>query len=251
MPNSINVPTPPMPAGDAENKIRQLHSYLFRLSEQLALILNSMESGSAQAPVSTAGGDIYAVREQLKQLIVNTTATLRQEMAGITSNLMDAMDTLDDALRQEISKQIGAVNTAIDDLENALTKQVEDLTKALGETQTSVEGLQTSVDGISLTALGVRSGTAMCTNALAGGQHEDISVSFDELPAVPVVVASLIGTGADGEYGGNVSCQVLTNSITKNSFLVRVACSTGQTTAYSYGVSWIAIAEGEQDGNTD
>lgn len=233
MPNSINVPTPPMFSGDAENKIRQVHTYLYRLSEQLALILNSIDAGGSAQVVSagaasSSSGDIYAIRDQLKQLIVNTTATLRQEMATINANLLDAIDAsvdlLDGQLRKEIEDQAASITERIDELEAALTE---------------------SIEAISASVPIVRRGSAMCTNALAGGQHEDISVSFDALPAAPVVVASLIGTGADGEFGGNVSCQVLTGSITASSFLVRVACSSGQETAYSYGVSWIAVAEGE------
>lgn len=179
MPNSINIPTPPALTGTPDNKMQQLHTYLFRLAEQMALILNSIEAGGSvtagTAAAQSSSADIHGLREQLRQLVVNTTATLRSEIEAIT-----------------------------------------------------------------LPALGIRRGMVACTKALAGGAYEDITVSFDALPSAPVVVAGLIGTGDDGEYGGNVSCRVITGSITNSGFKVRVSSSTGQTTARYYSVAWIA-----------
>ena len=236
MPNSINVPTPPMFSGDAENKIRQVHTYLYRLSEQLALILNSIDAGGSAQVVSagaasSSSGDVYAIRDQLKQLIVNTTATLRQEMATINANLLDAIDAsvdlLDGQLRKEIEDQVAGITGRIDELEAALTE---------------------SIEAISASVPIVRRGSAMCANALAGGQHEDIVVSFETMPAMPTVVVSLIG-GDDGEHGGNISCRVLTGTITENGFIARVSNSSGQEAAHNYGIAWMAVAEGGQDGD--
>ena len=173
MPNSINVPTPPMFSGDAENKIRQVHTYLYRLSEQLALILNGIEAGNGVQVVSTgtassSSSDVYAIRDQLKQLIVNTTAILRQEMAVINANLLDAIDAsaelLDSQLRKEIGDQVESISKRIDELESALTERID-----------AIEA------GMPI----IRRGTAMCSNQLADGQFEDITVTFEALPAVP------------------------------------------------------------------
>lgn len=206
MPNSINIPTPPALTGTDTTKIQQLHTYIFRLAEQLAMILNSIEAGSGgQAALQSTGStDIYAVRNQLKEQLVNTSNAIR--------------------------KEISTLGQEIDDVETGLSKDIEDLESSLGK----------EIDAITLPALGIRRGMASTTNALAGGQFEDITVNFDALPSVPVVVAGLMGSSGDGEHGGSVSCRVLAGSVTVNSFIVRVTSSTGQTTAHNYSVAWIA-----------
>ncbi|MBP3410073.1 MAG: hypothetical protein J6M10_03660 [Clostridia bacterium] len=83
MPNSINIPTPPALSGTPDMRLEQLCSYLFRLSEQIAMVLRDMEAGaSASGVTATQGGagDMSLQREQIKQLIVNTAAQLRSEM---------------------------------------------------------------------------------------------------------------------------------------------------------------------------
>lgn len=210
MPNSINIPTPRVLAGDAEAKIGQMHSYLFQLAEQLALILNSIDAGAgaaAQPAVQSSSADIYGIQSALKQQIVDTAAALRQEM-----------DEGDGALGESISSLSSSVST--------LNQTADDL--------------QDDINAISLTSLGLRRGIATATTAIKGGEYTDIAVSFAALGSVPVVVAGLIGSGDDGAYGGNVNCRVLTGTITTTGFTVRVASGTGQETAQSYSVSWIA-----------
>lgn len=82
MPNSINIPTPPALTGAADNKIGQLHTYLFRFAEQMAMILNSIEAGASPGGtqvVQGGSGDVSLLREQMKQQLVNTAAQLRKE----------------------------------------------------------------------------------------------------------------------------------------------------------------------------
>lgn len=182
MPNSINIPTPPHLMGDPEAKLAQLHSYLFRLSEQLAMILNSIETvGTALAGSAQTGSsarDIYAVREDLRRQIVDTASALRKEA---------------DAMESE---------------------------------------LQAEIEGITLSALGVRRGTTDAVT-LAAGAHSDIAVSFAALADTPIVVAGITGAGESAE------CQVITGSISKSGFTVRITnrASTEQT----YSVAWIAV----------
>lgn len=204
MPNSINIPTPRLFIGDADEKISQMHSYLFQLAEQLVMILNSISTGgTAQtAQAGSTAGDVYSVQTQLKQQIVDTAAALRTEA-----------DEAEEALRTSINA-----------------------------TNQSLSALQESVNAINLASLGVRRGIVTTTGTLAGGQYEDIAVSFDALDSVPVVVAGLVGGGDDAGYGGNVSCRVLAGTITAKGFTVRVTSSTGQDTGYSYSVAWIAVS---------
>lgn len=211
MPNSINIPTPRLFIGDADEKISQMHSYLFQLAEQLAMILNSISTGgTAQtAQAGSTAGDVYSVQTQLKQQIVDTAAALRTEA---------------------------------DEAEEALRTSINATNQSLSATNQSLSALQESVNAINLASLGVRRGIVTTTGTLAGGQYEDIAVSFDALDSVPVVVAGLVGGGDDSGYGGNVSCRVLAGTITAKGFTVRVTSSTGQDTGYSYSVAWIAVS---------
>lgn len=85
MPNGINIPTPPRVFGSTEEKISQLETYLFRLSEQLMMILNSLEAGSSgMTVIASNSGDIYAIREGLRQQITDTAAALRKEIGAIS-----------------------------------------------------------------------------------------------------------------------------------------------------------------------
>ena len=44
MPNGINIPTPPTMTGDTQHQIMQIYNYLFRLAEQLQMILTGLEN---------------------------------------------------------------------------------------------------------------------------------------------------------------------------------------------------------------
>ena len=85
MPNGTNIPTPPMLQGDALSRTSQLHNYLYKLSEQLMMILNSMGTAGGTAQPASSSGDVFAIREDLKRLIVDTTAQLRSEIPMIRS----------------------------------------------------------------------------------------------------------------------------------------------------------------------
>lgn len=169
MPNSINIPSPPTFTGDSEARFQQLHSYLFRLVEQLTMILSGLEGSATQIVHTGSSGDIYTVRTALRQLISDTAAELRKEMSAITT-----------------------------------------------------------------ATLGIRKGTAACSAELPEGAYEDIAVQFDALPNIPVVVAGLIGSGSAA------TCQVLTGTITKSGFTLRISSAAGTSEIIS--AAWIAVA---------
>lgn len=83
MPNSTNIPIPPSLTGDAEHRAIQLHSYLFKLAEQLAMIFNSMEPAAA-AHAGSSTGDAFMIREELRRQIADTAALIRKEIAAIS-----------------------------------------------------------------------------------------------------------------------------------------------------------------------
>lgn len=89
MPNSINIPTPPVLSGTDTAKIGQLHSYLFQLAEQMAMVLRSLETGGGRviASAETETTNLSLMRENMNQQITKTAAQLRSEMpiGGVAS----------------------------------------------------------------------------------------------------------------------------------------------------------------------
>lgn len=89
MPNSINIPTPPVLSGTENAKIGQIHSYLFQLAEQMAMVLRSMDTGGGKiaAAAETENTNLSLMRENINQQITKTAAQLRSEMpiGGVAS----------------------------------------------------------------------------------------------------------------------------------------------------------------------
>lgn len=89
MPNSINIPTPPVLSGTDAAKIGQLHSYLFQMAEQIAMVLRSLETGGGRAiaTAETETTNVSLMRENMNQQLTKTAAQLRSEMplGGVAS----------------------------------------------------------------------------------------------------------------------------------------------------------------------
>lgn len=90
MPNSINIPTPPVLSGTDAAKIGQLHSYLFQMAEQIAMVLRSMDTGGrgkVSAAAETETTNLSLMRENMNQQISKAATQLRSEMpiGGVAS----------------------------------------------------------------------------------------------------------------------------------------------------------------------
>ncbi len=102
---SIQIETPPSLSGVAEAQLRQLYSYLYRLSENLNVALNNLPENTAGTSV-TSGGLSTAEKKaaetysQLKALIVNT--------AEITWSEMDQLETRLNGSYEALSGQFGS-----------------------------------------------------------------------------------------------------------------------------------------------
>ena len=94
------VETPPHLSGEAEQQVKQLYGYLFRLSETLNIALNTLQSGNGSSAIaqgetagtpgqsskSEASGTSDSYRE-LRALIVNTANTVEKEMDMLRQEL--------------------------------------------------------------------------------------------------------------------------------------------------------------------
>lgn len=94
----IKVETPPKLSGQAEQQVRQLYGYLFRLSENLNVALNNLNSDNFSAAVTlnntAAGGQGSGKTEgaaeaynELRALIVNTADSVNAEMDRLEQSL--------------------------------------------------------------------------------------------------------------------------------------------------------------------
>ena len=93
--NGMNFTPPPGLKGDEKNQLVQMHSFLFRLTEQLNAALtqteNAIEKAQTTATAAASGGNSNAAMEteykELKSLIIKTADTVRAEMDVIVSEL--------------------------------------------------------------------------------------------------------------------------------------------------------------------
>jgi hypothetical protein len=100
----LKVETPPNLTGTAEQQLRQVHSYLFRLSESLSVALGNLNEDNFSSATqlsapsimrsggSSSAGDTY---NELRALIVNTAEIVNSEM---------------DVLQTEMNSQYSAVS---------------------------------------------------------------------------------------------------------------------------------------------
>lgn len=103
---SISVEMPPAPIGTAEQQLRQLYGYLFRMAEQLNVAAVSVGSGGSF--VKTAGSSVKAgagtpngtaapdgaLYEELRALIINTAELLRKEMDTLELTLQGSFEAI-------------------------------------------------------------------------------------------------------------------------------------------------------------
>lgn len=88
----MKIETPPILSGGTEAQLRQVYSYLFRLSEHLNLALAQMDSGGKKAEIQrrTVGdgaADAAKSYNELRGLIVNTAEIVRREMDTVEAEL--------------------------------------------------------------------------------------------------------------------------------------------------------------------
>ncbi len=83
MPNGTNIPAPPALFGDALHRVEQLYTYLFKLSEQLAIILNGI-SPAETAQAGSTSSDAFLIRQDLHRQISDTAAALRREIKAVS-----------------------------------------------------------------------------------------------------------------------------------------------------------------------
>lgn len=97
---SIKIETPPSLNGGAEAQLKQLYSYLYRLSENLNVALNNLPEnrvGGSGAVSSTATGNEQKSAEtydELRSLIVSSAEITRSEMERLESRLEGSYEAI-------------------------------------------------------------------------------------------------------------------------------------------------------------
>lgn len=111
MPVGTNIPTPPQIYGEMAEQIAQLHTYLYRLSEQLDVMLSSLESPGTSGGSTISGTQMNALREQLRQMISNTAKTLQGKISALQGEVEGLSGSIDTA-NQEIEELKTEVETS-------------------------------------------------------------------------------------------------------------------------------------------
>ena len=100
--NGLNFAPPPGLKGDEKSQLVQMHSFLFRLTEQLnaALVQTDNAIQKAQTAVSASGkpadGSTEAEYRELKSLIIKSADTVRAEMDVVETTLRSEYEAISD-----------------------------------------------------------------------------------------------------------------------------------------------------------
>lgn len=136
----MKIETPPILSGGTEAQLRQVYSYLFRLSEYLNLALGQLQSetkaaASVSVPQSAADGETAKTYNELRALIVNTAELVRREM--------DTVETRLHGVYEAISTQWGSFRENVD---TVITETAHDVVRQYNY-DAVLETLQTQAAG--------------------------------------------------------------------------------------------------------
>ncbi len=130
----VNIEYPVTPRGEPEDQIRQIYSYLYQMSEQLNLAMNTisleqMSDDTREKVEAAAGGAGQQQMNALKSMIIKTAEIVRHEMDLIEVELKDDY--------QALSDQFGSYER---DLTTTITATAEGILQEYGYSE-QIEGL--------------------------------------------------------------------------------------------------------------
>ena len=140
---SLHIQPPPALTGSGEAQLRQLYGYLFRLSEQLNVAMDTVTGGGA-APVVYGGASPVgegtegaSAKDALHALIVNTAEIIRREM--------DELQTVLHGEYTALSQKWGLYQAQ---MENTVTATAEGILQQYGFAA-DIEALEAQAAGFS------------------------------------------------------------------------------------------------------
>lgn len=101
----IKVETPPALRGQPENQIREINSYLFRLSEMLNVALNNLTENNFSSAVEISGSKAKRVQGQEIDLV-----TSYNELRGLINNTAQIVNVEIKRLQTELEQQYVAMS---------------------------------------------------------------------------------------------------------------------------------------------
>lgn len=197
----LKVETPPMLTGTAEQQLRTVYSYLFRLSENLnvalsnlnednfssAVQLTSANSGSAvnKSTDSAAAGDAY---NELRALVVNTSEIIRSEIQMLETALSgqyEAISTKWGAFRENVDTAIEV--TAKETIQKlnygSKIETLEEQAAGFSEYQIKTEGyiksgfIDYDADGVPIIGIAIGQGLTSTKVIIDGVEYDQLDSS--------------------------------------------------------------------------
>ena len=194
---AVKVETPPALTGEAEQQLRQVYSYLFRLSENLNVALNNLSGEGYASAVGIAGGAVndgsgsnsdngysseYA---ELRSLIINTAQIVRNEMDILETELESNYEAISaewGAYQENVKSTITATaNEVIQELE--YDSRIESLEASFSEYKIHAEGyiksgfVEYDENNVPIIGIAIGQGLTTTTVTVDGVEYEEIDPS--------------------------------------------------------------------------
>lgn len=175
----LKVETPPTLTGTADQQLRMVYSYLFRLAENLNVVLNSL--GTSAAGTQTAapdGGLAVNAYNELRALILHTAENIAADLSK---------------LQADMEKRFSDADTGLSDFRKEVEEALEALEEHAGEctehqiaTDAHLERIDTALETL---------GTASETFAAYMAQAEQYIRYNKESESVEILCAGLSVNG--------------------------------------------------------
>lgn len=240
----LKIDSPPILRGEADNKIAQLSSYLFRIAEALNVALQDIDnkaenaqeglnviSGNSSSPAG--GTDADGQSSELRELIINTASIVNSRIDMLRTELSSEYSALSDEwgeYQENITSTIEATADAVVQSYNydAQISTLQEEAAGFSQYQTTTEGFikQGFIDydgGVPVIGIAIGQGLTSTTVTIDGTEYEQ----FDSTQSCAFYTSDKVSFRVNGQEVAYVSNQKLyitnaeiTGSMTIDNWLI-------------------------------
>ena len=190
---AIKVETPPALRGQPENQIREISSYLYRLSEMLNIALNNLNQNNFSSAVEISGskstqaqgGETVASYNELRSLISNTAQIVNVEIEKLRTELEQQHVAISDdwgTFQENISSTIEATAASIVESYNydSEIQTLQEEAAGFSAYKISTEGyirrgfIDYDEEGIPILGIAIGQGLTSTTVTVDGAEYQQI-----------------------------------------------------------------------------
>ena len=254
----LKVETPPNLTGTAEQQLRMVYSYLFRLSENLNVALSNLNednfssavqlttqsvSATQRGPVAEAAGDTY---NELRALVVNTAEIIRSEIEMLETQLSgqyEAISTEWGAFRENVNTtiEVTAKETVQKLNYGSKIETLEQQAAGFSEYQIKTEGyiksgfIDYDEDGVPIIGIAIGQGLTSTKVTIDGVEYDQ----FDSSQSCAFYTAEKVSFRINGQEVAYVSNSKLYIGDVEITGSIILGGKWLITTADSFKIQWI------------